>query len=500
MRLFGAFLLFAVVAVAQEPSLHPRFQLLDAMGRNVLDSDLDGGAPVSPRRTCGTCHDTAYIAAHNYHVTAFGKQPGLTRAGADLDPAAWMRKYGARHTGGGDAPAEMNCFLCHLRDADNAARVTELRAGRFDWAATATLAGTGIVKRTDNGWTYDAKRFRDGHIDLAPRDPPDRNCGFCHGPVHAGPEPLSLRGKFDEPELATRGQVFSAQRLKDSALNLAGKEKLTFAWDIHAERLVRCAACHHAPNNPVFRQESDATRPEHLRFDARRPAFGEYLKQPDHNFARAGTIRQCADCHRTDETHEWLPYRERHMARVRCEACHIPRVYAPVRSVTDWTGDGLTGGGAPRVEYRGIDGAVDDPRSLVTGWEPALLPDDEGRLAPFNLMVEWSRADGGAVEGRVHAYRLNHNVVPGAYAIRDCAECHAPDSRIGRAMDLGTPPAGAGAPEGAPEFNAAAQGYYVLGHERTEWIDMLGIALTLLVCVGAVGHGVLRWIAGRGRA
>ncbi len=488
-------LVLAVVSVAQEPSLHPRFQLLDAMGRNILDSGLKNGAPVSPRRTCGVCHDTAYIAAHNYHVTAFGKQPPLTRAGADLDAAAWMRKYGARHTGGGGAPAEMNCFLCHLAEADNDARVSELRAGRFAWAATATLARTGIVKRTEKGWTYDAKRFRDGQIDLVPRDPPNRNCGFCHGPVHAGPEPLSLRGKLDDIELATRGQVFSAQRLKQSALNLAGKERLTFAWDIHTERLVRCAACHHAPNNPVFRQEGDDTRPEHLKFDARRPAFTAYLKQPDHEFARAGTIRECADCHRTDQTHDWLPYRERHMARVRCEACHIPRVYAPARSVTDWTGDG-----DPRIEYRGVIGPVDDPRSLITGWEPVLLPDDEGRLAPFNLMVEWTRAPDGNVEGRVHAYRLNHNVVPGAYALRDCAECHALDSRVGRKMELGTPPAGAGVPAGVPAFDAAAQGYYVLGHERVGWIDMLGIGVTLLVCVGALGHGVLRWLAARGRA
>jgi len=487
------------MSAAQESSLHPRFPLLDAGGDSVLES----GAPVSPQRTCGLCHDADYIATHSYHADAFGAQPPLTPAIGKLDAAAWLRKYGARHTGGGESPVEMNCFLCHLRDADNDARVAELRAGRFEWSATATLGRTGIVKRAaregpKRGWTYNTNRFRDGLVDLVPRDPPNRNCGFCHGPVHAGEEPLALRGKLDEFELATRGRVFSAQRLKESALNLAGKERLAHAWDIHAERLVRCAACHHAPNNPVFQRESDETRPRHLRFDARRPAFEAYLKQPDHNFARGDTIRQCADCHRTEESHEWLPYRERHMDRLRCEACHIPRVYAPARRLTDWTG-----GGSPRVQYRGVDGPVDDPRSLIHGWEPVLLPDDDGRLAPYNLMVEWSRSDGspsGEIEGRVHAYRLSHNVVPGAYAIRECTECHAPGSRIGRTMDLGTPPPGAGELKGVPEFRAAAQGYYVLGHERSGWIDMVGIVLTLLVCIGAIGHGALRWLSARGRA
>ena len=111
----------------------------------------------------------------------------LTLAGEstfDLGVADWIRVYGDRHVGGGPAywgrdgeplalsrpgtePApethvqgvgdegprvwdwaasgavEMNCFLCHLSDPANEARVEALRTGAFEWAATATLARTG---------------------------------------------------------------------------------------------------------------------------------------------------------------------------------------------------------------------------------------------------------------------------------------------------------------------------------------------------------------------
>src|SRR5215216_5338718 len=51
-------------APAQAASpLHPTFALLDAAGRNVLET----GAPVSTMKTCGQCHDTEYIQSHAFH-------------------------------------------------------------------------------------------------------------------------------------------------------------------------------------------------------------------------------------------------------------------------------------------------------------------------------------------------------------------------------------------------------------------------------------------------
>src|SRR5690606_13759579 len=54
---------------------------------------------------------------------------------------------------------EMNCFLCHLANPDNAARTAALRAGDFGWANSATLLGTGALAQTDAGWQWNAVAF-----------------------------------------------------------------------------------------------------------------------------------------------------------------------------------------------------------------------------------------------------------------------------------------------------------------------------------------------------
>lgn len=126
--------LFAQPARAQgELPLHPAFALLDAEGRNVLSS----GEPVSTMRTCGSCHDTAFIAGHSFHadvgLSQYGSpaatghewdtSPGLFgrwnpiayrylsapgEARIDLTTAEWIKVFGARHVGGGPATTARN--------------------------------------------------------------------------------------------------------------------------------------------------------------------------------------------------------------------------------------------------------------------------------------------------------------------------------------------------------------------------------------------------------
>jgi hypothetical protein len=140
--LMGVLCLSAAATLAQGSSdLHPTFPLLDADGVNVLES----GGPVSTMQTCGTCHDTGFIAEHSAHAdvgfslggsvsggrkwgNGFGWYGGwnpITYAESDLTAAEWVQQYGWRHVGGGPAAGvgvEMNCFICHLPEADNAAR------------------------------------------------------------------------------------------------------------------------------------------------------------------------------------------------------------------------------------------------------------------------------------------------------------------------------------------------------------------------------------------
>ena len=186
----------AAAPVSQPPPIHPQFALLDEAGAPVLIS----GNPVSTLKTCGACHDTAFIQSHSYHATlgldefnpsgqtagarawdssagAFGRWDALryrylSLAGdplLDLGTPEWVMDFGDRHVGGGPAlvtrdggslsalPAdasnpetavldpvsgqatawdwaasgvvEMNCFLCHLPNPNNAARIAALQSG-----------------------------------------------------------------------------------------------------------------------------------------------------------------------------------------------------------------------------------------------------------------------------------------------------------------------------------------------------------------------------------
>ncbi len=380
----------------------------------------------------------------------------------DLGTPEWVMSFGDRHVGGGPAlyardgsllselPAdatnpetavldastgevtawdwaasggvEMNCFLCHLPAPNNDARVAALQDGAFRWANTATLLGTGLVEMEGAAYRWQPAAF-DAEGLLKPefvtvQDPGNANCGQCHGLVHTGTEtPLSFAGAADTSWNAnatrlsasgyghslTTGQIIAEQHISDSGLNLAGKDALTRPWDIHAARQLQCTDCHFSLNNPVYFQESAATRPDHLAFDPRRLDFGEYLERPVHDFAKgataqhtvapelADTMRRCDGCHDAEATHRWLPYTRRHLDTVSCESCHIPQLYAPALQSVDWTV--LLPDGEPRREFRGVEGDPLAASSLVTGYQPVLLARDDvdgkTRLAPHNLVTAW---------------------------------------------------------------------------------------------------------------
>ena len=304
---------------------------------------------------------------------------------------------------------EMNCFLCHFTSPNNAARQAAIQEGKFGWAPTATLLGTGIVEGSGENWQWNPAAFsEDGELAaefVAIQDPTNENCAQCHGLVHTDPEePLVLAGcDLDNWGTATTGQVISAQKISQSGMNLSGKEDLARSWDVHAERGLQCTDCHYSLNNPVQYAESPDSRPEHLQFDPRRLEIGEYLEKPDHNFARGqsaqhtvdpeskATMQRCEACHDAASTHGWLPYTERHMAELACETCHIPRVYAPAVQAYDWTVLKLDG--SPMTTCRGVDGSGGDLDHLITSFQPALLPrqnvDGESLLAPYNLVTVW---------------------------------------------------------------------------------------------------------------
>lgn len=315
---------------------------------------------------------------------------------------------------------EMNCFLCHTANPNNKERMAALERGDFGWANTATLVGTGIVERSSlgtNGFAWNADAFNaDGELKeeyVQLRDPTNENCAACHGEIHEDPiTPLTLNACDPlQTQTATSGQVISSQKISESGLNLSDKASLDRAWDIHAERALKCTDCHYSLNNPAHTLDEKAANPDHLVYDPRKLEIGEYLQMPDHNFARGvsaqfriapelkSTMRRCDSCHDTNKSHAgWLPYNDRHMQVVACETCHIPKMYAPAYSAIDWTVVHLDG--SARTECRGIEGA-DTTTDLVTGFQPVLMQRtdiEEGKtlLAPYNMITSffWIYEDG----------------------------------------------------------------------------------------------------------
>jgi thiosulfate reductase cytochrome b subunit len=310
---------------------------------------------------------------------------------------------------------EMNCFLCHTADPNNKVRVETIEKGDFGWANTATLLGSGIVLRTTTEWIYNDKAF-DANGELLPQyvqlqEPTNQNCAACHGEVHEDSiTPLTLDAcDPTQTQTATTGQVVSSQKISESGLNLSDKASLSYPWDIHAERALKCTDCHYSLNNPAHVSDIKAANPDWLTYDPRKLEIGEYLDKPNHNFARGasaqftiapelkGTMRRCESCHDEEAAHaNWLPYTDRHMQVVACESCHIPKMAAPAYQTVDWTVVKLDGAG--NTVCRGIEGA-NTVTDLVTGYQPVLMQrtnvDGKTLVAPYNLVTTffWTYQD-----------------------------------------------------------------------------------------------------------
>lgn len=328
-------LLLAGGARAQQPvnPLHPTVVPLDAQGQPTQSRDA-----VSDERTCAGCHDVAFIDSHSGHASA-GVKVGCTR--------------------------------CHLD------------GGKLD-VRPETLDERGALRR---------EALRIG-------PPASANCASCHGLVFGARDAVALPRDFDAPDgpernlSLTRGEgaIVAPQPMNDSFLDLEGKDRLTSPWDVHAAKLVGCTSCHFAPNDPVH-APAKQTRLRYLANDPRRVGTAEYLLRPDHRLAK----QECRSCHAPQEAHHFLPYRERHLTVLACQACHTPGPRAPMLEMLDETV--VTAEGKPAARWRNLDrqdGALGAGR--VTAVRPLLVEraeqDGARRLAPVNPVGRWQWVDG----------------------------------------------------------------------------------------------------------
>jgi hypothetical protein len=194
---------------------------------------------------------------------------------------------------------------------------------------------------------------------------PGRTCGGCHDldllAGHAG-HPLFRLDLRPGERRASLDLVAPPGEHCDQC-----HARPPISQDVHAGSGMECLDCH-------FRENNSDTNPVSDGLDSR-PG-------------------RCEVCHDALASHEWLPYRKRHMNRVLCEVCHIPRSGAPARRVVDWTV--LTPEGKPRVEYRGIRDVADNTAGgSPVGYRPLTLTRVGGEstpnaLAPYNLITTWS--------------------------------------------------------------------------------------------------------------
>ncbi len=517
----------ATPAAAQQGvnPIHPAFAPLDAAGRKVRTAD-----EMNAEKTCGACHDAAYIAAHTDH-----KAP---RSAA-------------------------TCVQCHVSGAK-----LDIRPDRLD--------AEGKLRR---------ESIRIG-------TPRAANCAACHGLVLDVGSAVAIPEAFEAAPAPGRtwsltrgeGAIVAAQRMSDSFLDLKGKESLAAPWDVHAAKLVDCVACHYARNSPA-RTDGKQGSLRYLTADPRRQTQADFLVRPDHRLAE----QDCRACHDPLKAHAFLPYRERHMEVLACAVCHASGLMGPAAEMVDATA--VTSRGGPVVRYRNVDRSAGDTLNTATirPLEPLLVErvesDGVRRIAPVNLVSRYrwvSRVDGAdvpfetvarawiqgggyvpeviaafdadrngrlddvelrldtpqkteliaarlaalgvgepVVVGNLDVHPLAHGISTRDRALKDCNACHAEDSRltddyvVASYLPGGTtprPPEGsrvslsglvAPSPGGGlllqRDRDASPGSLHVLGHARQAWTNRLGFLAFLSVLLATTVHGGLRFAFRRKR-
>jgi len=355
--------------VARTMLEHEPIPLLDKEGEMVHES----GNPLSTTMSCSLCHEIeeeAFLTTHAYHSKVLADELTPERRA--------LMEQGPRISV--DEEQQMNCFLCHLETPNVSEWQDAIKSGNVEWAVSATLIGSEILRRTAQGYVWEPGPVNeDDMVVVSMVYPRSSHCGSCHGLVYADNKPLTTRLGLDQNwGTETTGQVFAAQRMRLSGLNLVNKDALTSAWDLHAQRLVECRDCHYSKKPPahLIGGESESAT------------------------AYAGDgLRTCESCHSDRAGHDWLPEQEKHFAAVACESCHIPQIHLPARKQVD--ASMLTRAGKYLISYRGLDrGSPDDlAQAYVTGYRPLLMKrrnaDGSEQFAPMNLVSRWYWVDGG---------------------------------------------------------------------------------------------------------
>jgi formate dehydrogenase gamma subunit len=412
-----------VLAAAPAGAQHPAIYLVDGNG-DIIDpiNDVNANAPFSTKQTCGMCHDYDVIT-EGYHFQMgwntvsddFGVESGrpwslsngflgrwypyafrqlakkVNTHPDEIDltvydfvgfssPGRGEPPCGACHPGGGgfefdrdgnrydetlaDNPeladtldgdyhdskwdrsgvVEADCLICHLEGYDFGARVDQLKNGNYRWGVVAgSRIGTvdGAVRRDQEPEVVYEKRLfnADGTITLDMSwPPPDNNCMYCHG----------------SSDVKKRG--FSWNDI--------------FNPDIHNQQGISCTACHPAGLDHQIAKGNE-------------PAF---TVAPEYE----GSNKSCSECHMEGYLGAPVPehdlIRPSHLARIHCEACHIPQLNRSAAKGHEATTGSL------EFYLRPPDA---EEAGAVGLWQPDYERREDEHIYPMNrfLAVYWGNRD-----------------------------------------------------------------------------------------------------------
>lgn len=307
-----------------------------AKKRNRSPNDIDlttfawvtaGENPDKGMPGCGGCHP----GGGGLEVDRDGRRYDRRAAGdsslaASLDGDYYQSRWD--RTG----VIEADCFICHLPGYNYKERLRQLSRQNFQWAvvpASGIGSVTGSVKENRTpAITYNKRLFNeDGRlvIDLC-SEPASENCIFCHG----------------KADLLKRG----------------------FSWndwenhDVHNMHGIDCVCCHQGDldHNLTKGNENLSTVRDDL----------------------DNTMLTCRECHFKGYIGAPLPehmkIRPNHLEKLRCEACHIPRLNRAAAQ-------GLCVSSGKVITYP-KEGAA--KLGQAQSWKPDFYKGEDGRLAPVN--------------------------------------------------------------------------------------------------------------------
>jgi len=537
-RLLALLLLFSpALAAAADNEFHPPFPLLDADGRPVMVS----GAVMDEMQTCGDCHDTDFIKASSDHMAADVFEDGAYRClscHSDFEPPRDWSVLPFEPDGSLAAsvlevhkPRDRNCATCHavvnnrldvpLTVAPDPADFSMTdRTGEIMAAQKVSASGLNIAGKNTLTHPFDV------HSDRVV------NCVNCHyslnNPVYYEQRDENRPTHLDfDPRRLTLAEYLQRplhQLAKGSSRDGLG------AFE-SADSMRRCESCHDATAVhewlPYKRRHFASLACEACHIPK---LYGPALQTRDWTVVDAdGNPRErFRDVEGDPSTADSLIHGFRPVMLAR-ENVGGERKLAPFNLVTNWYWrDAASGEALPAEQLRD---ALYTNRAPRPGLLRALDADEDGRISDAEAVLDTpERVDavrqlladagleGAQLAGEAAPYSISHNVVNGRWANRECRTCHGADSVLATPFALsdyrpgGVVPALAanagvalgGAIEpldtGAVLLPSTAEaGYYVIGLDGLELVDLAGLVMFFGILFGVSVHGLARYVANRRR-